>query len=1068
MSRSVAVILSLWIALYLSICGVVTASEPEQDSEWFETQVRPLLAEHCLGCHSHRVGKTSGGLSLDSREDLFTGGDSGDAINLEDVDDSLLVSAIRRESIEMPPEKPLSSEQQGIIVEWIKRGAPWPKYDIDPNSPNAWLHERAAQHWAWKWGKQDEATQSLSNTDIPLHQKIDQMVMERLKPLEVAVSDRAEAMVLLRRVYCDLIGLPPTLDQIDQFNEKLSSGSLENAIEKTVDELLSSSEFGVHWGRHWLDLVRYSETMGHEFDFPIHNAWRYRDAVIRALNSDLPYDRFVQEHLAGDLLSNPRVDSETGINESLVMTGWWWFGDSVQAPVDAKLDYAVRLDNQIDVFSKAFAGMTVACARCHDHKFDAISAADYYGVAGILRSSRRMLQPTDPNERIAKFNNELSQHVLDAENKLHTQAIYKLKEQGIDAWLAEVVQKIQSNPDLAHSIEPPDHPLAWMLPLAKSSSDAAWKEFASSIERVSKHHDDWLNNSTLIADFTNGVPKDWKVFGGFGYEQAPEHRFDWFADGQISHGLVESFRSDLLGKKQHVMLQSPDIDIKHKHLSLLGSGAQTTSTIHVDGYYMQEFHQLLFGDMHKGFPASTHNTWMSHGGDLNKYVGHRAYLSLSDKGNGWFNVQQIRSSDAPAPPSPAESNRYMAAAESRETAIKRANEYLGIQLDALQHGQCVDQGFMRCLNELCKATAVMPIWELSEQAAQLQQEVLQQADAVPDPTYLITIADSTPFDAAIALRGNPHTLGDIAPRGCFTQVIASPQIAPESSGRLELAVGMTTADHPLTSRVLVNRVWAKLLGTGLVASPDNFGVLGGRPTHPELLDAMARDFTANGWSMKRLIREVVLSETYQRSSAVSPEQQTLDPDGLKLTYRNINRMPAESIRDSLLSFSGSLNHEMYGVAVPIYLTDSMTGRGRPEKSGQLDGANRRSIFVELRRNFLNPFLLAFDMPLPATTVGQRARSNVPAQSLSMLNDPFVELTAQRWVEKHATSLKVSSQHQALIKELFLTAFTREPDADELTICIESLNSHPSGDSSHEAWSDLVMSILNSKEFLYIR
>jgi hypothetical protein len=1027
-----------------------------------------LLAEHCLGCHSHRVGKASGGLSLDSREDLVAGGDSGEAINIDDAESSLLVSAIRRESIEMPPEKPLSADQQSILTEWIKRGAPWPKYDLDPNDPNAWLHERAAQHWAWKWNHVPEDA-SVSK-DVPFRYEIDRMVAEKLESLNVPPSGPAEAMVLLRRIYCDLIGMPPTLEQISHFKQTLGETNLASAVEITMDNLLASPQFGVHWGRHWFDLVRYTETMGHEFDFPIHNAWRYRDAVIASLNSDVPYDRFVQEHLAGDLLPEPRLDPETGINQSLAMTGWWCFGDSFQAPVDAELDYAVRLDNQIDVFSKAFLGMTVACARCHDHKFDAISAADYYGVSGILRSSRRVIQPTDPRSIISNHNTDLVQQMSSAENELVEHSIYDIaNDRQTDAWLVEVVEKLKSNAGLLRSIDAPDHPLAWMVPFTKPDTDAAWREFTNVSRQASIAHDAWLQESSLIADFTSGIPQDWNTFGAFAYPHSHDQKLDWFADGFIARKQSHPFKSDLLGQKQHAFLQSPGIEIKHKHLCLLGSGHEATSTIYVDGYYMHEFQPLLFGDLRKGFPAATHERWMSHGGDLNKYVGHRAYLSIEDSGSGWFNVRQIRSSDTPAPPRLAESNQSLIAkAESIDVAKQSAVEYLDRQLGALKHGEYVNLDFMRCLKSACDTLGIKPAWELNQHATQLRQQIVQHADAVPNPTYLLTFTDSTPIDTAIALRGNPHTPGVIAPRGCFKEIISSPEIAPHSSGRLELALGITTADHPLTSRVIVNRIWAKLLGTGLVASPDNLGVLGGRPTHPELLDAMARDFTSNGWSIKRLIREIMLTDTYQRSSTTTTQQQTIDPDGLLLSRRSINRLSAESIRDSLLSFSGALNDQMYGPPVPIYLTDNMTGRGRPANSGPLDGDNRRTVFVEQRRNFLNPFLLAFDMPLPSTTVGQRTKSNVPAQSLSMLNDPFVELMANRWVDKHAALIGEAAKHQTLLQELFLTAFTRQPDAEELQICTDSLQSHPSGERSPEAWSDLVMSILNSKEFLFTR
>ncbi len=483
----------------------------EQDSVWFENNVRPILAEHCQSCHSNEVGKTSGGLSLDSREDVLKGGESGSAVELHDPENSLIISAVRRESFEMPPEKPLPADQQAILEEWIRRGLPWPQYEIDKALPNAWLQDRFQRHWAWRINvdKKPPAVEP-SSTATSTSETIDAFINSRLEELQIKAADRADALTLFRRACVDLTGLPPTVEQLEVFLGKLEAGvAADVAFAQAVDTFLSSEHFGVHWARHWLDLVRYSETMGHEFDYPIHEAWRYRDAIIQSLNQDVSYDRFVLEHIAGDAVTDPRIDPKTGINLSLALTGWWWFGDSVQAPVDVELDYATRLDNQIDVFSKTFLGMTVACARCHDHKFDAISTIDYYGLSSMLKSSRRVVVPTDPFDKIGTHDREMSNRLLAIEDSLSGSRPWSIETvEEAHSQLEALLEVLPHNPKVLETLASIDHPLAWLNPLVAPDSMAAWKAFQKVSHKRQKSMNHGRGKAFLSPTFKMGFLLD--------------------------------------------------------------------------------------------------------------------------------------------------------------------------------------------------------------------------------------------------------------------------------------------------------------------------------------------------------------------------------------------------------------------------------------------------------------------------------------------------------------------------------------------------------------------------------
>jgi len=358
------------LPLLLFVAPLARAAEPV-DTDYFERKVRPILVANCTSCHDAK--KQKGSLRLDTKAGFLKGGDNGPPTAKH------IASAVKYDGdLKMPPKGKLNDADIAILHEWVKGGAPWPDDGaIGKDSGGPGVVARAKTHWSF---------QPIARPEVPKAPgtEIDRFLLAKLNNAGLSFAPPAEKRALLRRAYFDLIGLPPKPEELDAFEKDASP----QAFEKVIDKLLASPQYGERWGRHWLDLMRYAETHGHEFDFEIPDAWRYRDYVIRAFNADVPFDRFLTEHIAGDLIPNPRRDPKTGVNESLLATGFWWLGEAKHSPVDSRAEYADRTDNQIDVFGKAVFGLTISCARCHDHKFDAIATKDYYALFGVLASSR--------------------------------------------------------------------------------------------------------------------------------------------------------------------------------------------------------------------------------------------------------------------------------------------------------------------------------------------------------------------------------------------------------------------------------------------------------------------------------------------------------------------------------------------------------------------------------------------------------------------------------------------------------------------------------------------------------
>ncbi|MSR59441.1 MAG: DUF1553 domain-containing protein [Planctomycetaceae bacterium] len=956
-------------ALLASVRSEAADPAPE-DREFFENKVRPLLVQHCSKCHGEK--KQEAGLRLDSRAAVLKGGDSGPALEAGKPDESLLVEAVGYAGdIKMPPKGKLTDDEISALTEWVLRGAVWPP---DPDAGISAkgefdLQARKAKQWALQpIGPQTPPV--VQNSTWP-RSPADRFILSKLEAAGLKPAVTADKRTLLRRVTFDLIGLPPTPAELEAYLGDASP----RAFDSVVDRLLDSPHYGERWGRHWLDLVRYAETAGHEFDFEIPYASEYRDYVVRAFNADLPYDRFVIEHLAGDLLTKPRTNPTEGFNESIIGTGFWFLGESKHSPVDVRADEADRLDNQIDVFGKVFLGQTLGCARCHDHKFDALSTNDYYAFKGYLQSSRRQIACIDAGDEITAIVTQL-ETLSDERAAL-----------------------------LRDSLPPPVKSTAGSL----ADSDVRFVDFATDTYR------DWFVSGDAFG--TSPVTDPTRVLS------QPGRGWPVGATGLAHSGV-------LAGRLEGV-LRSPTFTIPSSHILYLAAGKGTRIQLIVDSlHYLQN---PIYGGLKIALDNPDRVQWFSQ--DVSKWIGHNAYIEVVDDGEGFAALEQIVFSSRGSPPfEPA------AAGEPVPPAA------LAPKLAAIAQRQNECEGKIRYRRKA------------------------------------LAMTDGSGEDDHVHLRGNANKFGDIVPRRFLEALAGADQPAvTKGSGRLELARRVVDESNPLLPRVIVNRLWKHHFGEGLVRTPDDFGNMGQPPTHPELLDWLASELMsapppAKGepggedrpWSLKRIHRLLLLSSTYQMSSLPDDRHaEELDPQN-KLWHRmNLRRLEAEIIRDAMLVVSGRLDRRLAGGSVRPYLTPFMVGRGRPVDSGPLDGDGRRSLYLSVRRNFLTPMFLAFDYPVPFATIGRRSVSNVPAQALALMNNPFVVQQAEVWANR------VIVEHQtpdARLDAMYLAAFARVPTAAErdsaLAFVNEQSRQYPAGEAAHP-WTDLAHVLLNVKEFIFV-
>ncbi len=859
--------------------GFLFAEEPPQKAvakgtELFESKILPVLVKHCYECHSKDGESIEGGLELDSPSGMLRGGDTGAMLEAHHVDQSRLLQMLRHEDdvSAMPPEKKLSKEVIAAFEEWIRLGAPDTREDKGPTAKEQRLDE-AKQHWSFLPPLVVKPP-AVKDANWPRDPMIDNFVLARLEAEGLKPARDANRRTLVRRVYFDLIGLPPTPQDVNAF---LADESPE-ALEKLVDKLLGSPQFGERWGRHWLDVVRYAESSGMEFNFTYPHAWPYRNYVIDSLNADKPYDVFLREQIAGDLLPSAKDETPEMVESRRIAPSMLAFGPKRHN--SSGTDYQMNIaDDQIDVVTKSTLALTVSCARCHDHKFDPIPTKDYYSMAGIF---------------------------------LSTEPLY-----------GTIKQKYSNNP-------------TDLLPIGKGA--------------------------------------------------------------QALHDAAEQH------EKKITQAEKPLAD-KQTELK------KATETVELAVKERTNAEELLAAVTARTAAAKT-------GGES----------TATEEGDS-----------------------ATADTSEQETAQKELDEATAKLTATTAHAKA-----------------------LKDEVAKLDASLKElKKNRPPRPQYAMSVRDrAKPADTKIAIRGDFRTRGEVAPRG-FLSAVNIPNTAPVDptrSGRMELAQWITHPDNPLTSRVMVNRIWHHLFGRGIVPTVDNFGLIGKLPSHPEMLDSLALRFVNEGWSVKKMVRAMVLSRTYQLSSAINEKSLTVDPNNRLLWRASPRRLDAEAIRDAILMVSGKLDLKRPVGSTVTPLGDKLVRSISTEKIQP--PSNHRSVYLPVVRDYVPELFELFDFPSPSLVSGARAITNVPSQALYLRNSKFVAEQARIAAQRLIASTEASDD-AGRVSLAIQWSLGREPSEVERNAALQLINEIKQaevkeGDSKDvNAWSAWFLTLYTTAEFRYL-
>ena len=1072
MKMSVAHIFLITLALSAS---AMAANSPEQ-IEFFETKIRPVLAQECYACHS-AAGKLKGGLALDSREGWTKGGKSGEVILKGNAAKSLLIQSIRheQEDLEMPKNgAKLDARTIRDFETWVNMGAPDPR--DKPSSP-----EEIAKDTDWAAvslrRKNWWSFQPVQNPPLPVTKNtawsehpVDRFLLAAMEAKGLPPAADADPRALFRRLNFVLTGLPPTPEDADAFVLAVAATqNLSGAVDSAVERLLASPRFGERWARHWMDWMRYADTHGSEGDPAIPFAWRYRDYLVRALNADVPYPQLVREHIAGDLLAAPRTNRELGINESALGIAHYRMVMHGFTPTDALDEQATFTDNQIDTISKAFLGVTVSCARCHNHKFDAIGQSDFYALYGIMASCRPATIDVNLPERQTLHIEKLSELKRDIRAAISESWLTKFANSDKTACDIAIERLSTWKPEKKQPV--PGAFSAWtrLAALPPEKWETEWRRM----------QDEWKQYRTRLAafhaqdaiqrwDLRDGSKdeKKWVADGaGLAHGPTPAGEFHLFADGdRVLSGIFPAGTySHLLSDKHRAVLASPNFISEGGKIWVRLRGGKSHARYVVRNYPRTG---IIYPKHDMNSDADQWVNW-----NIDYWKGDAMYLEITTDSDqpvetsnierSWFGAAEVlyaKNPNGPVPPDPMVS--LLALCPENTPVPKSPAELNTLYANALR--RCVeawrsggDPGRDSDKDDEAEFLAafvqkdLLPnrISELSS-AAPLVAVYRKLESEVPVPTRAPGLIEGFAFDQALFVRGNHKQPAATVPRRFLEAIDARPyEPGPAHSGRLNLAESLVAPDNPLTSRVIVNRLWQYIYGQGLVTTPDNFGHLGELPSHPELLDYLAARFQSEGGSLKKMIRLLLTARAFRLDHRASKEAESQDPENKWLTHFSMQRLDAEAIRDSMLALSGKLDAALGGASVD-------------------GGSNRRSIYVKIIRNNLDPLLTAFDFPVPSATRGRRDATNVPAQSLAMLNAPLVGQWASDWLKRVSSDPKAKTDTQR-VQRLFAEAFCREPGVAELEECLAYVRGAP--DSKPETgWLSLAQALFNAKEFIYVR
>jgi hypothetical protein len=915
----------------------VSAEPTVEQREFFESRIRPVLIEHCYQCHSAQASEVEGGLRVDTPSGLRTGGESGPAIVPGVLADSLLLSALKYETYEMPPQGKLPEHVIADFTRWIEQGAPDPRPDEPSASPRtAGIDlEEGRQFWAFR-PPQRSAAPGVQRAEWP-RDDVDRYLLAKMEAAGIEPAADADRLVLLRRLFLDLIGLLPDLDEIAAFEADRSP----DAVERLVDRLLASPQFGERWGRHWLDVARYADSTGGGRSMLYGESWYYRNYIIRAFQEDKPLSRLILEQVAGDLLPAASLREQ---RDNLIATAFLTLGPTNYEMQDKGQLRMEVVDEQIEIIGKSLLGMTIGCARCHDHKFDPIPQQDYYALAGIFRNTQTLIDDNVSTwvKRPYPLEPEAAAAVA-----AHQQQIAATK--GELARLKQELEQLQG-------------------PLTREPQGLVLDEA----------------DAELIGEWTASTFT--KPFVGAGYHHSSTTSDKAVFRAKVTAGEYEVYLAHTPGQNR-----CPNTLVQIEHAEGVTEERIDQRAAPTLGRYN------LLGKFH----ANESGLVITISGE-----GKQPGVMIADA------VLLVSTTTADAGGTPA------ALAEADAIETRRAT--LQAEVTATETR----------LKELEKTTPPVP--------------------------QLLSVKDFDKIeDCPLYLRGNLKTPGPRVPRGFLTVATTEPlpEFPADQSGRLQLAEWLSSPTNPLTARVYVNRVWSKLFGQGIVRTVDNFGIPGDRPSHPELLDQLALDFMADGWSTKKLIRRLVLTRAYQL--AVVPENPTNDVDNRLLSRQNPRRLDAECLHDALLQVSGELQLE------PVH---DAVRPGTKTEYGYQFSTGPRAVYLPIFRNQLHDLHAVFDFPNPNLPQGQRNVSTLSTQALFLLNSQFV---IDRSLAAGKRLLGAEANLEDLTAQLYLQALTRRPTPSETELIRAYIAEQlAEGVAEPVAWGRAVQAVFASIDFRY--
>jgi hypothetical protein len=1083
------------VTLVCCLSTAPLAAQTPAQREFFENRIRPVLVEHCYSCHSAEAKKQKGGLRLDHRDGWRKGGDSGPALAPGKPDESLLVKAIRygSDELKMPPKGRLPAAVIADLEAWVAMGAPDPR--DAPAIPAATAKNttwdemlRTRRSW-WSLQPVRQAQAPTLKNDAWSQHPVDRFLLAKLEEAGLAPAPPADPRTLIRRLSLVLTGLPPAMDQVEDFVARFDASAKPQAvIHDAVDRLLDSPHFGERWARHWMDVVRFSETHGNEWNYDVHHAWRYRDYLIRAFNDDVPFDRLLREHIAGDLLP-PRWNEKERFNESPIGTAFWRFGEVNHDDCIGLRGIGFDLfDNQIDTLTKAFQATTVACARCHDHKIDAVSMKDYYALLGIVRSSRPVSHTLDARDA--------NDEQLDRLGRIKDSMRKTLGH----AWQAEV-QRLDAKRLDALKVDKTtwDHPLHLWRTLAGADDFAAsWQTLKAAYVKEHEQRQAAAGQCEPLADVAAGKLDGWHTSGlGLRHSSAGDFTVarngDQFIGGILPAGMFThayseklngALRSPILktakkrisfrvvGNQQAaVRIVSNNCQLNYRNFRVLKSGAWHWITFDVpeDAADLRAYAELMTKFDNPKYPDQLGQLG---GDDGNQRV---PWEQAAADPHSYFGVTRVVLHDTPEPPGEdlawlealldgdAPADRDALAARYRERALQAVRAWADDKANAAD---------VRWLDWLLQSGL------LSNNVKQLPAlaQTIHNYRTIEQELTLARIAPGLAdvdggTEQTVFVRGDPGKHGGVVSRR-YLEVLTPEHttFTPRGSGRLALAEALAGPDNPLTARVMVNRIWQHVFGHGLVRTPDDFGRMGDTPSHPELLDWLAARFVADGWSVKKMIRLLVTTRAFQMSSRADARVREVDPLNRRLHHYPARRLEAEAIRDAILFASGRLDRAMFGVSIQPYREKA--NEDRRLFPGPLDGDGRRSIYIKVNLMEGARFLSAFDLPGGKVTQGRRDVTNVPAQALALLNDPFVLQQAEWWADRLIERPDRTVEQR--LAHMFAKALSRRPSKEELArfeaFIREVATLHPANvDVLRNAgvWKDVAHALFNVKEFIYV-